>query len=107
MQETTVPTNFNIIGSHFWYIIKQEENGKRLKARSCPYGHRDSEKKNNRSECSNTLFVIIRLLLSIKAICGFCLSIIDIMRANLQSGPIKRAIYVRPPPNISTPGMIL
>jgi len=96
--ENAVPRNANVICSHIVYKIKlEEENHKRLKARLCPHGNRDQERGRIRSDASNATFDITRLTLSIAAIALFSIGCVDIKGTYLQSGPIQRDLYVRPP----------
>lgn len=68
-----------------------------LKARIVPHGNRDDEKDDVRKDSSAAQFFAIRLVLYISTLLGFRLGMADIKGAYLQSGPIKRTIYVRPP----------
>lgn len=54
-----------------------------------------------RKDSSTAQFDIIRLMLSLVVILNFRIGVIDIKGAYLQSGAIKRRIYVRPPPDIA------
>lgn len=54
------------------------------------------EKKNIRKDSSTAQFDIIRILWMVVALLGFRLGMADIKGAYLQSGPIRRTIYVRP-----------
>lgn len=96
--EKEVPQDANVITSHVVYKIKTAETGEmKLKARIVPHGNRDKDKEDIRKDSSTAQFNCIRLLLSIAAIFNFRLALADIKAAYLQSGPIKRDIYVRPP----------
>lgn len=99
VMDADVPQSANVIGSHIVYNIKVEENGKkRLKARLCPHGNRDKEKDDIRKDSATAQFDVIRLVCSLATILGFRLGCLDVRGAYLQSGPIQRDIYVRPPP---------
>lgn len=79
-------------------MVKQEENGKkRLKDSLCPHGNRDKMKNNIRKDSATAQFDVIRLFCSIATILNFRLGFLDIQKAYLQSGPIQREIFVRPP----------
>lgn len=98
VHERTLPPNANIISSHVGYKIKKEEDGKlRLKARICPHGNRDAMKDGIRKDSATAQFDVIRLMLSLATILSFNLGVVDVSGAYMQSGPIKRNIYVRPP----------
>ena len=45
--------------------------------------------------------MIIRLMLCLSAMFGFRLGHLDVKGAYMQSGPIKRDIYVRPPKELN------
>ena len=80
------------------YKVKNLEDGSmQLKGRIVPHGNRESERENIRKDASTAHFDVIRLLLCIVSLLGFRLGMADIKGAYLQSGPIKRSIYVRPP----------
>lgn len=96
--EKSVPRNANTITSHVVYKVKTNEEGDReLKARIVPHGNRDTEKDCIRKDSATAQLCIIRLLLSIITVLGFRLGFADIKGAYLQSGPIQRDIFVRPP----------
>ena len=98
VNEETVSRSANVISSHVIYSIKCQENGaKTLKARIVPDGNRDVEKHNIRKDSSTAQFDIIRILFMDVSLLGFRLGMADIEGAYLQSGPIRRTIYVRPP----------
>lgn len=96
--ENSVPRSENIIASHVVYKVKTDEKGGlKLKARICPHGNRDRLKDDVRKDSSTAQFDVIRLALSMAAGMNAVLGHVDIKGAYLQSGPIKRTIYVRPP----------
>lgn len=98
VQDKTVPRDANVISSHVIYKVKTEEDGaRRLKARIVPHGNHDSEKEEIRKDSSNAQLFVVRLLLSLVTFLDFRIATADITGAYLQSGPIKRDIYVRPP----------
>ena len=93
-----VPRYANVITSHVVYKLKTDENGNRkLKARIVPHGNHDDEKDNVRKDSSNAPLFVVRLLLSLATFLGFRIGTADIKGAFLQSGPITRQIFVRPP----------
>lgn len=96
--EIDVPRGANVISSHVVYSVKTEEDGSRMmKARIVPHGNHDDEKDDVRKDSSNAPLFVIRLLLSLVTFLGFRIGTADIKGAFLQSGPINRDIYVRPP----------
>ena len=96
--EREVPRFANVISSHVVYKVKTNEMGNReLKARIVPHGNRDKEKDTIRKDSATAQLGIIRLLLSIVTFLRFRLGMVDIKGAYLQSGPIQREIFVRPP----------
>ena len=98
VEEKDVAHDANIITSHVVYKIKTGEDGKRtLKSRVVPHGNRDDDKDFIRKDSATAQLNIVRLLLSLVTFLGFRLATSDIKGAYLQSGPIRRAIYVRLP----------
>ena len=98
VDEKDVPANANVITSHTVYKVKVSEDGsKDLKSRIVPHGNRDNEKDNIRKDSSTAQFDVIRLLLAVATFVGMRLAMADIKGAYLQSGPIQRKIFVRPP----------
>lgn len=96
--ESEVPENANVVGSHVVYKVKCYEDGhKAIKARIVPHGNEDSEKNSIRKDSANAQLGTIRLLLSLVTFLRFDIWTADIKGAYLQSGPIKREVYVRPP----------
>lgn len=79
------------------YKIKDEEAGKRLKARLCPHGNHYNEKDLIRKDYSTAQFDEIRLLFSIGRTHGLALGGIDTKGAYLQSDLIKRDSCIRSP----------
>lgn len=97
--EHSVLKSANIVSSNIVYKVKREEKGhKSMKARLCPHGNRDKEKGNIRNDSASAKFPIIRLLLSLATFLMLRIGCIDINGAYLQSGPITRELYIRPPP---------
>lgn len=98
IDERLVPKHANVISSHVIYKIKTEESGiRRLKARLCPHGNRDIMKDDIRKDSATAQFDVIRLMLTITTFLPMRIGVVDISGAYMQSGPIKRDIYVRPP----------
>lgn len=78
-----------------------------MKARLCPNGNRDLLKNTVRNDFSTTQFDVTRLILSLATIFIFRIACVDIKDAYLQSGPIKRCIYVSPPRELGLPWYLL
>lgn len=98
VDESSIPMNANVISSHVVYKTKTDEHGSHtLKARIVPHGNRDTEKDNIRKDSSTAQFDVIRMLLAVCSFVGLRLAMADIKGAYLQSGPIKREVFVRPP----------
>lgn len=98
VEEKMITKGSNVICSHVVYKIKTDEDGQhKMKARICPHGNRDDLKDDIRKDSATAQFHVIRLLLSIAATLGMRLGVVDISGAYMQSGPIKRQLYVRPP----------
>ena len=94
-----LPRYANLISSHCFFQVKYDgvENIK-LKCRLVPHGNRDKQKHLVRKDSCTAQFPIIRTLLSMSAIFKLRLAVIDISGAYLQSVPLNREIYMRPPP---------
>lgn len=101
IHENDVDRSSNIIGAHFVFKVKKEEKGKTLKARLCPPGNKDKMKDLIRSDAASVQFDSIRLLLSTAACKGFRLGCVHIKKAYMQSGPITRDLYIRPPKELN------
>lgn len=98
MNEDEVDSDDNVVILHVVYKIKTDETGTRfMKARLVPYGNEDDMKESIRKYFANAQLSIIRLLLSLTTFRGFAEKTADIKGAYLQSGSIKRSIYIRPP----------
>lgn len=98
VDEVGLPPDANIVTSHVVYEVKHDEGGsKKMKARICPHGNEDDEKNVIRKDSSNAQLAIVRLMLSLVTFLGFSIKTADIKGAYLQSGPITRELYVRPP----------
>lgn len=69
----------------------------KLKGWICPHGNRDVMKNDVRNDSATAQFDVIRLMLSVTAILPFRIGLVDISGIYMQSVPIKRKIYVRPP----------
>lgn len=93
-----LPRGANIITSHTVYKIKISEEGeKTLKARIVAHGDKDDLKDVIRKDSATAQFNVIRTLLSLASLRNLRLATADIKGAFMQSGPIKRDIYMRPP----------
>lgn len=98
VSEDTLPANANIIGSHVVYKVKTSEQGEhRMKARICPHGNHDDQKNDIRKDSATAQFDIIRFMLALVTFLPMELGAVDISGAYMQSGPIRRDLYVRPP----------
>lgn len=88
----------NVITSYVVYKLKCDKRGQRIrKARIVPHGNHDDGKKFIRKDSATAQLNIIRLLPSLTMFLDFRLGMADIKGAYLQSGPVKRDIFVRPP----------
>lgn len=83
-----------------YFVLKIKENEecvKTLKVRLCLHSNRDKYKDSVRNDFTNAHFHTIKFLLSIAVILKFRIGVLHIKSVYLQSGPIERNIYVRPP----------
>jgi len=90
-----LPKNANIIGSHV--VWRRKPNGT-VKARICPWGHRDIEKAQLRTDAPCMSEEVFRLIMSLAAEFKWTIGEMDITAAYLQAKGFERQIYVRPPP---------
>lgn len=98
VRENTLPPDANIISSHVVYKVKTSEQGEhRMKARICPHGNRDDRKNDIRKDSATAQFDVIRFMLALVTFLPMQLGAVDISGAYMQSGPIRRDLYVRPP----------
>lgn len=86
-----------MIGSQIIQIVKNKEGrNRRLKIRLFPHGNRSWEKGQIRSDCAHGRFDVVRLMLYVSNVLRLTLGCSDVQGAYLQSGPIKREVYIRP-----------
>lgn len=78
-----------------------------LKARIAPHGNHESDKEDIGKDSSTSQLFVIRLLMSLVPFLGFKIGMADIKGAYLQSGPIRRVLYVRPPREWNEPRGVL
>lgn len=96
--ESELPRNANVISSHVIFKIKTEDDGSlRLKGRIVVHGNRDADRELVRSDSAAADMMIIRMIISLATILDFNMASADIKGAYMQSGPIRRDVYVRPP----------
>lgn len=67
------------------------------KVRIVPHGNKDLEKDNIGKDSSTAQFDVFRMQLAATTFISMRLAMADIKGVYLQSGPIRRKIYVRPP----------
>lgn len=98
VQDNYVPPDANVISSHNLFNLKTEYNGSlKLKSRIVVHGHLDAEKDEMRAYCAAAGMLIVRLLLFLGTCLEFTFVYADRKGAFMQSGPITRQVYVRPP----------
>lgn len=96
--ESELPSEANVISSHVVFKIKtNDDSSLKLKGRIVVHGNRDADRDLVRSDCAAADMMLIRLVISLTTIMGFNLGSADIKGAYMQSGPIQREVYVRPP----------
>ena len=93
-----IPENATVITSHVIYKVKRKDDGSlKMKARIAPYGNKDSQKFDLKTDSSVCPPTGIRILLSLAVIFQWCLAKIDFKSAFLQTGDAQRDVYVIPP----------
>lgn len=99
---STVDKNANVFSSHVVYKVKDGDDGQlKLKGRLVLHGNRDKDRFAVRRDSASADLSIVRLLLSLALILDFDIATADVKGAYMQSGPIKRELYVRPPKHIA------
>jgi hypothetical protein len=87
----------NVLSTHSFLKVKFEDGSYKLKSRLDPHGNRDEEKDALRKDSSTDQSSVIRLVLAIAMLHKFSVCSIDVVAAYLQSGPLPRRVFVRPP----------
>jgi len=90
-----LPKKANIIGSH---VVWRRKPDGTVKARICPWGHRDIEKAQLRTDAPCMSEEVFRLIMSLAAEYKWTIGEMDITAAYLQAKGFEREIFVRPPP---------
>lgn len=102
VHESDLERGANVISSHVVFKVKSNDDGSlKLKSRIVVHGNRDDERELIRSDCAAADMLIIRLVISLATMLGFNMATADIKGAYMQSGPIQRNVYVRPPRDCS------
>jgi Reverse transcriptase (RNA-dependent DNA polymerase) len=96
----------NVLSTHSFLKIKFEDGSYRLKCRLVPHGNRDEEKDALRKDSSTAQSSVIRLVLAIAILHKFSVGSIDVVAAYLQSGPLPRRVFARPPRGWAKPGCL-
>jgi len=89
-----IPKKANIIGSH---VVWRRKPDGTVKARICPWGHRDIEKAQLRTDAPCMSEEVFRLVMSLAAEFKWTIAEMDITAAYLQAKGFEREIFVRPP----------
>lgn len=98
-----ITNNANIISSHFVFRIKEDEtNNLKLKARLVLHGNRDKNRFTVRRDSASADLNTVRMIISLAQTLHFDMATADVQGAYMQSGPIKRNIFVRPPKQLPT-----
>lgn len=107
VKSSELPRDANIIGSHTVYRVKEDDDGHlKMKARLVLHGNRDKDRFTVRRDSASADLAAVRLLISLSQILKFCIATADIKGAYMQSGPIKRTLFVRPPKKLCQKGMV-
>jgi hypothetical protein len=96
----------NVLPTHSFLKIKFEDGSYRLKCRLVPHGNRDKEKDALRKDSSTAQSSVMRLVLAIAMLHKFSVGSIDVVTTYLQSGPLPRRVFVRPPRRWAKPGCL-
>lgn len=99
----SIPQKASPIGSHFDFKVKDDEDGSlNLKARLVLHGHRDRDRYSALRDSASADLLIIHLILSLATLLDFNLVTEDVKGAYMQSDPIRRDLFFRPPKNVFT-----
>ena len=94
----SAPKGSNIITSHVVYLWKNKGTPReRLKARIVPHGNRDKDRELLRSDSPSMKPEVMRMVCSFAVDMGYDLKAMDIKTAFLQTGELKREVYMKPP----------
>lgn len=94
-----LPRDANLIILHCFSQIKtdRESNKLKLKCLFVPYANKDTENNDFRKDFSSAQFPVNRVVFSATPILQLILAKIDIFGPYLQSGSLKRDLYVHVP----------
>lgn len=96
--ERDLAEDANIVSSHSIFKVKKDDLGNmKLKGRIVIHGNHDADRDKVRADCAAADMAVIRMLISIGTCLGLTFGSADITGAYMQSGPITREVYVRPP----------
>jgi hypothetical protein len=96
----------NVLCTHSFLQIKFEDCSNRLRCRLVPHGNRDKERDALRIDSQTAQSSVIGLILAIAMLHKFTVGSIDLVAAYLQSGPLLRRVFVRPPRGRTKPGYL-
>eukprot|EP00171_Calliarthron_tuberculosum_P001417 IDg1417t1 len=99
----SVPQGSNVIGSH---VVYRRKNTGVVKGRIVPWGHRDCDKDMLRCDAPCMNFEVFRLILSFAAERKWTLGEMDVKAAYLQAKGFERDIYVHPPREEQSRGVL-
>lgn len=90
-----LPPEANVIASHVVFKVKEYKDGLlRLKERLVLDGNRDKDRFTVRRDSAAAELMIVHMFLCIASILGFSVATADVKGAYMQSGGVKRDIYV-------------
>lgn len=96
--EEEIPRDANLITSHVIYKFKTTEGGEHsMKARIFPHENKGKLKYEERKDSATAQVDATRLLPAMLTFLPMRLGVVNISGAYMQSGPINRDIFVRPP----------
>jgi hypothetical protein len=96
----------SVLSTHSFLAIKFEDGSYRLKCCLVPHGNRYEENDALRYDSSIAQSSVIRLVLAIAMLQKFSVGSIDVVAANLQSGPLPWRVFVRRPRGWAKPGRL-
>lgn len=97
VDQEALPPSVNLIGCHTFYKVKDYGGILRLKFRNVLHENRDRALYEVRRDSFSADLSVVRLIIFLGIILCFPFGTADVKGAYMQSGPIKREIYVRRP----------
>lgn len=107
VEPSAIAKDDNVISSHIIHKVNEgDDRMPIMKARLVLHGNRDRDRFSFRRDSAFADLSIVRLLISLPMVLDFKIATADVKGAYMQSGPIKRKLYVRPPKSVAGRDML-